>query len=121
MEYAARYVFIRPSSAEVLGARLKEQNVSSDLIEGSLNRLPDQLQAATASEFYDEVVVADSLEAAYEALRGFIYGTMANGTATNGEKAAEANEGDNDEPMLEVAGSADAAESGVNGSSGIEA
>lgn len=98
-EYAARYVFIKPSSAEILEARLKEKGTPSEKIEDVLKRLPEQLETAGAGAFYDKVIIGDNVEEAYESLRGFIYGAVANGTTINGEKVLEKTEGDNDEAM----------------------
>lgn len=118
MEYAARYVFIKPSSAAILENRLKETNTPPETVEDGLKRLPAQLETAVAGNFYDTVIVGDDLEEAYESLRSFIYGTLANGTtpATNGEKAPKEAEGDKDEPMPDATGHADSA---VNGTSGV--
>ena len=115
MDYAARYVFIKPSTAEILENRLKEHNVSSDVVEDILKRLPDQLQSATADGLYDTVIVGDNLEEAYESLRGFIYGAVVNGTATSGENAPGAAQADKDEPMPDVAGNAESEANGTNG------
>jgi THO complex subunit 1 len=107
MEYAARYVFVEPSSADILENRLNAQNTPSETVEDILKRLPDQLQTVAAGGFYDTVIIGDDLEEAYESLRGFIYGTLANGTATNGEKAPEDIGGDKDEPMPDASANAD--------------
>lgn len=117
MEYAARYIFIKPSSAELLETRLKEQNTPTETVEAVLKRLPDELETAVAGGFYDTVIVGDSVEEAYKSLRSFIYGALANGTATatNGEEAPEEAEGDKDEPMPDASGNADSTAKEANG------
>jgi guanylate kinase len=118
LEYAARYVFIKPSSAEILETRLKEKGTSSEEMGDILKRLPDQVETAVVSHFYDTVIIGDNVEEAYESLRGFIYGAVTNGTAANGEPALDNTERDRDEAMPDASGDSIP---GVKEANGVEA
>lgn len=99
LEYAARFVFVKPSSAQVLETRLKESGIAKQSVEEVLKSLSDELKQADTSGFYDKVVVGDDLEAAYKSLHGFIYGSIEDDEPPNGEVVSEKNEGNRDEPM----------------------
>lgn len=119
-EYAARFVFVKPSSADILETRLKEKHTSSEGVIDILKRLPDQLKHADSSDFYDEVIIGDNLEEAYESLRGFIYGVATNGKAATGEKVLEVTAANKDEAMPDASDNANAS-SKVTGTNGTEA
>ncbi|KAB5557975.1 THO complex subunit 1 transcription elongation factor-domain-containing protein [Coniochaeta sp. 2T2.1] len=118
-EYAARFVFIKPSSAEILEARLKEKGTASEKIEEILKGLPAQLKIVDDCDIlYERFITGDNLEEAYASLRDLIYGS-----ATNGDQAPVnvAEDEDEDVAMADASGDASSGVNGTNGTNGTEA
>ncbi|KAB5570756.1 THO complex subunit 1 transcription elongation factor-domain-containing protein [Coniochaeta sp. 2T2.1] len=116
-EYAARFVFIKPSSAEVLEAGLKEKGTASEKIEEILKGLPAQLKIMDDCDIlYERFITGDNLEEAYASLRDLVYGS-----ATYGDKASANAAEDEYVAMADASGDAGSGVNGTNGTNGTEA
>lgn len=70
----ARYVFIKPSSYEVLEARLKGCGTENeDDLQKRLNQARVELEYANTPGVYNKIIVNDDHERAYKELEEFVY------------------------------------------------
>lgn len=120
-EYAARFVFVKPSSPQDLETRLKASgNQSEKEIEDIMKSLATDLKRADSGDFYDATVVvtADGFEDAHKSLRAFIYGAEGNGEGAYGQEQTDMDEVNNDEPMEDAPANGNTARDGANGPRG---
>lgn len=73
MDFSARYVLVKPSSAEALSARLSKAGKDDDAIKPIVDKLPEQLDEDSTAEVYDISVVNDEEEVAGKELMSFVY------------------------------------------------
>lgn len=73
MDFSARYVLIKPPSAEVLKDRLSETGLDDAAIRSTVDNLPTELDESKVADLFDKVVSNDELDQATEVLAGYIF------------------------------------------------
>jgi THO complex subunit 1 len=73
MDFAARYILVKPSSNEFLQERLKSAGKDDAAIQTIIDKLPEQLDDSKISELFDRTVVNDVLDKAYKAFDEYVF------------------------------------------------
>lgn len=75
-ELAARYVFVKPPSMEVLEERLRSRNTDSEeSIQKRLAIAKEELKFSEIPGIHDRIIVNDDIDRAYRELKDFIFST----------------------------------------------
>jgi guanylate kinase len=87
MGYEARFILVKPPSAEILQSRLKEGGLTEEEIAEAVKRASDGAATVGSDDIGDITIEDNDLEEAYKVLEEFIYGSSGQESEPNGGDA----------------------------------